>query len=80
MKNIKLSENFGGGYTRTEESFTKAYDEYLEDAPQASEIVRNAYKELGKWFEKYVCAIEKEAFRHGYERGYKAGQKGGVTV
>lgn len=79
MKNIKLSENFGG-YTQTEENFNKVYDEYLEDAPAASETVRNAYKELGEWFEKYVCAIEEEAFRHGYERGYKTGQKGGVTV
>lgn len=73
-------QKISGGYTQTEESLNKAYDEYLEDAPQASETVRNAYKELGKWFKEYVCAIEEEAFCHGYERGCKAGQKGGVTV
>ena len=73
--NCKLSENLRDGAFPDEETFEKIYSECLENAPQASENVRNAYSELNQWLEKYICAIQEDTFRYAYQCGYEAGQK-----
>lgn len=74
--NAKLSENYRGGVFPDEETFQKIYSESLENAPMAPEKLRNAYSEMGDWFEAYIGEIEEHTFRYAYQCGYKAGQEG----
>lgn len=71
----KLFETIRDGVFQDEETFERIYSECIENAPQASENVRNAYFELNGWIEKYICAIQEDTFRYAYQCGYEAGQK-----
>lgn len=80
MMNTKLSENFGGGTSRPKKTLIKFMTNTWKMHQQFQKLCEMHTRNLESGSKKYVCAIEKEAFRHGYERGYKNGQKGGVTV
>lgn len=55
-----------------EEIFQKIYSESLESIPQATEVIRESYAEIGNVFNKYVEATEEWMFRYAYECGYRA--------
>lgn len=73
--NTKLSENSRGGVFPDAETFNKIYDECLENAPSATERVKNAYSAMHDAFEEYLAATEEYMFRYAYECGYTAGKK-----
>lgn len=79
MANIKLPENYREVFPN-EETFNKIYDECLENQPQASEKIKDAYKEMHCWFEEYLAAYSEYMFRYAYQCGYEAARKGGVAV
>lgn len=72
--NAKLSENFRGVFPN-EETFNRIYSECIENAPQATERIKDAYSALHNTFEEYISALEEYEFRYAYECGYAAGQK-----
>lgn len=73
--NCNLSENLRDGTFPDEETFERIYSECLENEPQASERVRNAYSEMRHWFDEYLSEVQTDLFRCAYQCGYEAGQK-----
>lgn len=63
-----------------EATFNKIYEECLESQPQAPETLRDAYNKLNRAFEDYLAVYDEHMFRHVYQCGYEAGQKGGAAV
>ncbi len=53
-------------------SFDRAYENFLETSPQATEALRKAYSDMYDSFENYLAAYQECAFRYAYECGYKA--------
>ena len=51
----------------------KIYREAQENQPEASEAVRESYKELNYALDEYINAIQEYVFAWAYELGRKAG-------
>lgn len=56
------------------EDIQKIYSDSLEDWPMAPDEVRDAYSQIHDELEKYVAAIQAQAFSYGYEQGIKAAE------
>lgn len=55
------------------EELRKIYDKALDDQPQATDEVREAYRNLGYALDRYIEAMQEYDFAWAYELGRKAG-------
>lgn len=62
--------------TMSREDIIKIYEENLENEPQASQNVRDGYKQMGESFQEYINAICEDAFCFGYMTAIQQMQKG----
>lgn len=56
------------------EEFQRIYETFLENQPQASEVLTGAYTAMEHAFHEYMDANDEHVFRYAYSLGYLAGR------
>jgi len=54
-----------------EETFNRIHEQCLENRPQATEEIRDAYEAMHNNFDQYLDAMEEWVFRYAYQCGYE---------